>query len=70
MINEEVASTLARLEGKIGEAHGKLDMIILLGTEDRKRLGSVERKVWYGSGLSAVIGIFLAKIGLPHFPSF
>ena len=62
----EIVGILTGLEGKIGEANGKLDMLINLCTEDRKRLASVEKKVWYGSGLSAVIGIFLAKFGLPN----
>jgi hypothetical protein len=56
-------------ERRLGAIEGKLDTLIRFYEEDRKRLAAVERKVWYGSGISAVlaaIGVALMhEIGLP-----
>lgn len=53
----------------IGRLEGKMDLLITMHTARldgaEKRLGSVEKRVWYGSGLSAIVAILLAKVGLP-----
>jgi hypothetical protein len=53
---------------RLGAIEGKLDTLIRFYEEDRKRLAAVERRVWYGSGLAAVlaaIGVaLLHKVGI------
>lgn len=49
----------------IGRLEGKMDMLIDLHTKDSERLDAVEKKVWYASGASIIVGGFLAKLGLP-----
>lgn len=64
-MSNEVIST----ERGLGRVEGKVDLILTELTALRSivdsRLGSVEKKVWYGSGIAATVGMFLgAKLGL------
>jgi hypothetical protein len=53
------ASTMEKPHQDLGENKGKLDSLIAMYTDDRKRLDAVEKRVWYGSGI-AVVPAFLA----------
>ena len=61
-----------RLHQDVGEIKGKLDTLLEFYEEDRKRLAAVERKVWYGSGVAAVLAVIasaiLGKLGLLRVP--
>lgn len=48
------STRLARIEGK-------MDIVLDLLKEDRKRLSAVERKQWYAAGAAAVVGAVVAK---------
>jgi len=58
----------------IGRVEGKLDLLLLADAERDKRtailerrVSSVERKVWYGSGVAAAVTLFLGKfVFFPH----
>lgn len=61
---------MEKLHQDVGEIKGKLDSLIAMYTDDRKRLDAVEKKVWYSSGASAVLAAIgvavLHKLGLPR----
>lgn len=46
----------------LGENKGKLDSLIAMYTEDRRRLDAVEKKVWYGSGIAVVLAFIATKL--------
>jgi hypothetical protein len=57
----------------VGRLEGKVDTLILMYTEERKRfdkvedrLGSVEKKVWWAYGAAALLVTFVTKLGLNH----
>jgi hypothetical protein len=54
--------SLSQLHRDVGEINGKLDTLLEFYEEDRKRLAAVEKKVWYGSGVAAVIGLMAAPV--------
>lgn len=56
MDENETARTLGRIEGKV-------DMLIDLHKTTDGRLSAVEKKVWYGSGVAAVLAFFAAHVG-------
>ena len=65
MNDSDLARGLGRVEGKIDQM---LDLIKERGTRldgMDARLHSVEKKVWYASGVGAVLGVIGAKLGLP-----
>jgi hypothetical protein len=51
-----------QLHQDVGEIKGKLDTLLEFYEEDRKRLAAVERKVWYGSGVAAVLALIASTI--------
>ena len=51
-----------QLHQDVGEIKGKLDSLITMYTEDRKRLDAVEKKVWYGSGIAVVLAFIATKL--------
>lgn len=55
----EVARSLGRIEGKV-------DMIIDQLKSDSERLSAVEKKVWYGSGVAAVLAFVATKLNFLH----
>jgi hypothetical protein len=59
-----------QLHQDVGEIKGKLDTLLEFYEEDRKRLAAVERKVWYGSGVAAVLAVVASTIlsKLPRIP--
>ena len=61
------------LQRSLGRLEGKVDQILegMMNHELRdqerfnnveKRIGSLEKKIWYGSGVAAVVAFLLAKI--------
>ena len=62
----DIQRSLGRLEGKLDQLIGSMthhverDEELFAALE--KRLGSVEKKIWYGSGIAAVGTFILAKI--------
>jgi hypothetical protein len=46
----------------VGENKGKLDSLIAMYSDDRKRLDAVEKKVWYGSGIAVVLAFLATKL--------
>lgn len=59
MDENETARTLGRIEGKV-------DMLIDLHKANDVRLSAVEKKVWYGSGVAAVLAFFASHISGAH----
>ncbi len=55
-------STMEKLHQDVGEIKGKLDSLIAMYTDDRKRLDAVEKKVWYGSGIAVVLAFLATKL--------
>jgi hypothetical protein len=55
-------SAMEKLHQDVGEIKGKLDSLIAMYTEDRKRLDAVEKKVWYGSGIAVVLAFIATKV--------
>jgi hypothetical protein len=51
-----------QLHQDVGEIKGKLDTLLEFYEEDRKRLAAVERKVWYGSGVAAVLAVIASAV--------
>jgi hypothetical protein len=51
-----------QLHQDVGEIKGKLDTLLEFYEEDRKRLAAVERKVWYGSGVAAVLAVIASTL--------
>jgi hypothetical protein len=66
--NVDVQRSLGRIEGKTDQIlseitkHETHDEIRFNSME--KRLGSLERKIWYASGVAAVIVLVLSKLTL------
>jgi hypothetical protein len=60
MVDPDVVRTLGRVEGKV-------DLMLDLMKEDRKRLASVEKKVWsaLGTGVFAIGATVAQKFGIP-----
>ena len=55
-------SAMEKLHQDVGEIKGKLDSLIAMYTDDRKRLDAVEKKVWYGSGIAVVLAFIATKV--------
>jgi hypothetical protein len=55
-------SGMEKLHQDVGEIKGKLDSLIAMYTDDRKRLDAVEKKVWYGSGVAFVLAFIATKV--------
>lgn len=55
-------NAMEKLHQDVGEIKGKLDSLIAMYTEDRKRLDAVEKKVWYGSGIAVVLAFIATKV--------
>jgi hypothetical protein len=67
-MDQDLVSTLGRIENKIGSMSGKQDMMLDLMKEDRVRIAAVEKRVWWSGGVWAVLAILGAKFGIPPFP--
>jgi hypothetical protein len=55
-MEQDVIRSLARVETKV-------DMIIDRFDKLEDRTAAVEKKVWYGSGIAAVLAFFATKFG-------
>lgn len=55
-MDETDAHTLGRIEGK-------MDLVVDMLKEDRKRISAVEKKVYWGSGLAVGLSFLAAKLG-------
>lgn len=50
------------VQRSLGAIEGKLDMLIDLHKENDRRLGAVEKKVWYASGIAFVLAMIAGKL--------
>jgi|EndMetStandDraft_7_1072992.scaffolds.fasta_scaffold1588735_1 hypothetical protein len=50
------------IQRSLGAIEGKLDMLIDLHKESDKRLGAVEKKVWYASGIAFILAMIAGKL--------
>lgn len=58
-MSEEINRALGRVESKV-------DILLTRSTEFDQRLSKVEKRVWYASGMAAVIGFITSHfIGKP-----
>jgi hypothetical protein len=61
-------AAIDQLARDVGEINGKLDTLLKFYEDDRRRLTAVEKKVWWGSGVAAGIGLLagplLKKMGI------
>ena len=53
---------MENLERSLGTIEGKLDMLIDLHKENDRRLGAVEKKIWYASGIAFVLAMIAGKL--------
>jgi hypothetical protein len=56
------------VDSRLGRIEGKIDLLISRETITDERLHSVEKKVWYAAGASAVLAAVAVKLGVPYFP--
>jgi hypothetical protein len=50
------------LQRSLGRVESKVDMLLALSEAYEKRLHAVEKKVWYASGVSAVLAFIATHI--------
>lgn len=50
------------LNRSVGRIEGKLDALLDQTKNFDKRISSVEKKVWYGSGIGAVLAFISTKL--------
>jgi hypothetical protein len=54
------------LQRGLGRVEGKIDQVLERLEGQDKRINAVEKKVWYGSGIGAVLAFFAAHfLGRP-----
>jgi hypothetical protein len=54
------------IERAIGRLEGKMDLLIDMHASNEKRVGAVEKKVWWASGAAGVIAVILEKMAFNH----
>lgn len=59
-------SDLTALYEKVGRMDGKLDLIVAGLPDHEKRIRALEKRSWFQSGASAVVGFFAATFFRGH----